>query len=104
MHRLVYASLVRDDPGLFKHGCQGRHLINIKDNNMLNYKRVIAGSILFFSTISAAFSNPLLSEVYYDPSGADNGLEWIELYNDSNCLLSDEFDLGLDKYLYFIRN
>ncbi len=48
---------------------------------MLNCKGVAAGTVLFFGTISSVLANPLLSEVYYDAPGADNGLEWVELYN-----------------------
>lgn len=62
---------------------------------MLNHKGVVAGVVLFFSTISPVLSNPLLSEVYYDPPGTDNGLEWVELYNPTGSAIDlANFSLG----------
>ena len=39
----------------------------------------------------------ILSQVLYDPSGADNGNEWVEIYNDS----AESIDLGNFSLTYF---
>ncbi len=43
-----------------------------------------APAIVSITVNPAPVNTILLSEVFYDAAGSDNGLEWVELYNDSN--------------------
>ena len=47
---------------------------------------------VFFSFYSVTAQALVLSEVYYDAPGADDGLEWVELYNPS------DFSINLSGY------
>jgi PKD repeat protein len=44
--------------------------------------RALLFSILLFALPAAAHASVVISEVMYDPEGADTGREWVELYND----------------------
>lgn len=64
--------------------------------------RYIWGWIIFFfffiflslvwpkSTIQAGLTSIVINELYYDPSGSDNGYEWIELKNVGNSAINLE--------------
>ncbi len=58
----------------------------------------LPGTAVISLTITATqpnVGNLLLSEVFYDPSGTDDGLEWVEIYNnDSVAIDLSGFSLG----------
>jgi hypothetical protein len=48
-----------------------------------------------FAALHAANAGPIMSEIFYDPVGADDKLEWVELYNpDSVAVDLSTYSLG----------
>ncbi len=70
---------------------------------MTVFLQIIVLTALSFFAIPRLFSQIVINEILYDPSGTDTGKEWIELYNPTNSSVDmNGWELDCDEAPYFL--